>query len=208
MISTIITAGGSSRRFGGNKLLVKLGDKSVIEHTILKFLNLSDEIIIPSTPATREFIENSSIYNKNKITFVQNGETRQKSVYNALLACKYRDFVLIHDGARPFVSESDIEKIIEMLRTQNAVCAGFFATDTIKITNDDGTILKTIDRKNVFCAQTPQAFSYDLILRAHKEFAKRDDFTDDSSLVEALGETVRTFCTSGLNKKITTQADL
>ena len=80
MISTIITAGGSSRRFGENKLLVKLDDKSVVEHTILKFQDLSDEIIIPATPATREFIENSNVCDKNKITFVQNGATRQKSV--------------------------------------------------------------------------------------------------------------------------------
>ena len=208
MISTIITAGGSSRRFGENKLLVKLDDKSVVEHTILKFQDLSDEIIIPATPATREFIENSNVCDKNKITFVQNGATMQKSVYNALLACKFRDYVLIHDGARPFIEKSDIEKIIEMLKTKNALCTGFYATDTIKITNDDGTILKTIDRKNVFCAQTPQAFSYELIMAAHKKFISRDDFTDDSSLVEALGERVWTFVSSSVNKKITTQADL
>ena len=61
MISTIITAGGISRRFGTNKLLVKIDDLTVIEHTILKFLDLSDEIVIPATPQTRSFIEQSSV---------------------------------------------------------------------------------------------------------------------------------------------------
>ena len=72
MISTIITAGGISRRFGTNKLLVKIDDLTVIEHTILKFLDLSDEIVIPATPQTRDFIEQSSVFDKNKITIAVN----------------------------------------------------------------------------------------------------------------------------------------
>lgn len=208
MISTIITAGGVSRRFGENKLLVKIDDKTVIEHTILKFLDLSDEIVIPATEQTRDFIEHSDVYNKNKITFAQFGQTRQKSVYNALLECKFKDKVLIHDGARPFIEKSTIERVISELDTKNALCCGVFATDTIKLTDDKGIIIKTIDRKNVFQAQTPQAFKYDLIMKAHEKFSQRDDFTDDSSLVEALGERVFTLVSDGVNKKITTQADL
>ncbi len=208
MISTIITAGGISKRFGKNKLLVKIGNMTVIEHTILKFLELSDEIIIPSTPQTCEFIRSSKIYDKDKISFAQFGKTRQKSVYNALLKCKYKDKVLIHDGARPFIEKSTIQNVINELETKSAVCCGIFATDTIKIIDNSGLIIKTLDRKNVFQAQTPQAFKYDLIMRAHQMFAQRDDFTDDSSLVEAMGERVWTIVSSGINKKITTQADL
>ena len=208
MISTIITAGGISKRFGENKLLVKIDDKTVIEHTILKFLDLSDEIVIPATPQTRSFIEQSSVFDKNKITFAQFGQTRQKSVYNALLECKFKDKVLIHDGARPFIEKSTIEQVIAELDTKNAICCGVFATDTIKITDNNGVIIKTIDRKNVFQAQTPQAFKYDLIMNAHQKFALRDDFTDDSSLVEAFGGKVWTLVSKGVNKKITTRADL
>lgn len=207
MISTIITAGGVSERFGSNKLLETYDGKAVIEHTILKFIDLSDEIIIPATDETREFIKSSPVFCE-KITFASHGATRQKSVYNALNKCKYNDFVLIHDGARPFIEKSDIKKIIDEVKIKKALCAGVFATDTIKITDKDGKILKTTDRRNVFQAQTPQAFSYDLIYRAHKTFEDRDDFTDDSSLVEALGEPVYTYLCSGVNKKITTRADL
>ncbi len=208
MISTIITAGGSSVRFGENKLLVKIDGKSVIEHTILKFLDISDEIIIPANDDTREFIENCKSFDMNKVTLVKNGATRRQSVYNALLSCKFKDFVLIHDGARPFIEKSDILKIIYELKTKDAICAGKFATDTIKITDNGGVIVKTIERKNVFLAQTPQAFRYDLIMEAHNKFAHRDDFTDDSGMVEELGKKVYCFTTSGNNKKITTRADL
>lgn len=208
MISTIITAGGVSKRFGENKLLVKLDDKTVIEHTILKFLDLSDEIIIPATAQTLNFIKSSSVFDENKIKFAPFGQTRQKSVYNALLKCEFKDKVLIHDGARPFIEKSTIAKVAEELNTKDAVCCGVFATDTIKIIDNDGLIIKTIDRNNVFQAQTPQAFKYDLIMKAHKKFALRDDFTDDSSLVEALGVRVWTFKCEGVNKKITTRADL
>lgn len=208
MISTIITAGGASRRFGSNKLLENINGKSVIENTILKFLKYSDEIVIPTMPQTREFIENSPVFDKNKIAFANFGETRQKSVYNALLALKYKDFVLIHDGARPFVSDETIMGVIEALKTQKAVCTGVFATDTIKITDEAGLIKETIDRKHVFQAQTPQAFYYDLIKSAHEKFLNNQNFTDDSSLVEALGHKVFAFPSIGLNKKITTRLDL
>ena len=208
MISTIITAGGLSSRFGENKLLVKIGSMSVIEHTISKFLNVSDEIIIPTTKSTRDFIESSSVYYREKITFAPFGKTRQESVYNALCLCKYNDYVLIHDGARPFIEQSDILKIIEEVKEKNAVCSGVFAIDTIKITNEKGIIEKTIDRKKVFQAQTPQAFYYDLIMEAHKKFRGSDSFTDDSSMIEALGESVYIFENTAGNKKITTPADL
>lgn len=207
MISAIITAGGVSRRFGSNKLFEIINDKSVIEHTISSFLPYCDEIVIPTNEQTKEFIKSTSAYDKNKITFALFGDTRQKSVYNALNKCRYKDYVLIHDGARPFISAKTIEDTITMVQKHKAVCVGVYATDTIKIVQD-GKIKKTIDRKNVFQAQTPQAFEYDLIMRAHNEFASRDDFTDDSSLVEALNIDVCALVSEGVNKKITTRADL
>ena len=207
MISTIITAGGSSLRFGENKLLVKIHNLSVIEHTILKFLDVSDEIVIPATDSTRGFIEKSPVYDGEKISFAPFGSTRQQSVYNALLTCKFKDYVLIHDGARPFIETGDIKNIIEEVKLKQAVCSGVFAVDTIKIVKD-GIIEKTTDRKNVFQAQTPQAFKYDLILGAHKKFENKNTFTDDASLLEALGQRVYVYENSAGNKKITTRADL
>ncbi len=208
MISTIITAGGVSRRFGSNKLLELMDDKTVIEHTILKFLKYSDEIVIPCADETKEIILNSKAFNKEKIKFVPFGQTRQKSVYNGLLGCTYKDFVLIHDGARPFIEEETIKEAIELVKVKKAVCVGSWAVDTIKMTDKEGKIVNTLDRNFIFQAQTPQAFEYELILSAHKKFCDKDNFTDDSSMVEALGCDVFALASLGVNRKITTRADL
>ena len=105
MISAIITAGGSSSRFeGNNKLLFPLDDKLVIQHTVEKFLNLSeiDEIIISSHDSIYD--ELSKLFDsKSKIKICMGGENRQASVFNALKVCTNSDYVLIHDGARPLV---------------------------------------------------------------------------------------------------------
>ena len=205
-ISAIITAGGNSSRFGSNKLLEKVQNLTVIETTILKFIDLVDEIIIPTQNETKKFILNSPIYN-NKINFVSAGETRQKSVYNALLACSNPKIVLIHDGARPFIEKEAIEKIITLTKKEKAVIAGTMAIDTIKQVQN-GKIIKTIDRKTIFQAQTPQAFDFKLIKKIHETFKNKNDFTDDSSMAEKFGIKPTIFETSINNKKITTKEDL
>ncbi len=205
-ISAIITAGGNSTRFGNNKLLEKLQNLTVIETTILKFIDLVDEIIIPAQNETKEFILNSPIYN-NKIKFAPAGKTRQKSVYNALLACSNPEIVLIHDGARPFIEKEAIEKIITLTKREKAVIAGTMAIDTIKQIKN-GKIIKTIDRKTIFQAQTPQAFDFKLIKKIHETFKNETNFTDDSSMAERFGIKPTIFETSINNKKITTKEDL
>lgn len=205
-ISAIITAGGNSSRFGSNKLLEKVQNLTVIETTILKFIDLVDEIIIPTQNETKKFILNSPIYN-NKINFVSAGETRQKSVYNALLACSNPKIVLIHDGARPFIEKKAIKKIIALTKKEKAVIAGTMAIDTIKQI-ENGKIIKTIDRKKIFQAQTPQAFDFKLIKKIHETFKNETNFTDDSSMAEKFGIKPTIFETSINNKKITTKEDL
>ena len=205
-ISAIITAGGNSSRFGSNKLLEKVQNLTVIETTILKFIDLVDEIIIPTQNETKKFILNSPIYN-NKINFVSAGETRQKSVYNALLACSNPKIVLIHDGARPFIEKKAIKKIIALTKKEKAVIAGTMAIDTIKQI-ENGKIIKTIDRKKIFQAQTPQAFDFKLIKKIHEAFKNETNFTDDSSMAEKFGIKPTIFETSINNKKITTKEDL
>ena len=205
-ISAIITAGGNSTRFGSNKLLEKLQNLTVIETMILKFIDLVDEIVIPAQKETKEFILNSPIYN-NKIKFAPAGKTRQKSVYNALLTCSNPKIVLIHDGARPFIEKKTIEKIITLTKKEKAVIAGTMAIDTIKQVQN-GKIIKTIDRKTIFQAQTPQAFDFKLIKKIHETFKNKNDFTDDSSMAEKFGIKPTIFETSINNKKITTKEDL
>ncbi len=210
-ISAIITAGGLSNRFGSNKLLENLKNgKSVIQTTIQKFLPFCNEIIIPCHNDVRNHIESSMPAFLDKITFVQFGETRQQSVFNGLIECKNKggcDIILIHDGARPFIEAETIEKTIEKLKEYKGVCVGAFATDTIKITDKSGNIIKTIDRNTVFCAQTPQGFDFITILDAHKKL-KDKNFTDDSGMLEYLGIEVFALEGSHSNKKITFKEDL
>ena len=205
-VSAIITSGGNSTRFGSNKLLEKIEGKSVIETTILKFIDLVDEIIIPSKEDIKEHILKSKVY-CNKIKFVPAGSTRQISVYNGIMACYNPEIVLIHDGARPFIDKETIKRAIELTYQKYAVLVGVFAVDTIKEVKD-GKIIKTLDRKTIFQAQTPQCFDYELIKKVHLKYKDETDFTDDSSMVERYGAEV--FILEGLksNKKITTKDDL
>ena len=205
-ISAIITSGGSSVRFGSNKLLEKIGTLTVIETTILKFIDLVDEIIIPCREDIKNYLLNSKL-DLSKIVFTQNGSTRQQSVYNGLLACNNPDFVLIHDGARPYIDPETIKKTIELVKSKKAIVVGIRAIDTIKEIKD-GKIVKTIDRTTIFQAHTPQAFDFNLIKSIHEKYKNNPDFTDDSSMVEA--ENIDVYYLEGLksNIKITTKEDL
>ena len=172
-----------------------------------------------------------NLKNAQKIKLVNGGNTRQESVYNGLLACEssnYQDnknnkdkedkIVIIHDGVRPFVSVQDIYKTVKALQGFNnfdnidkceACILAVPAFDSLKKTNDFNYIEHSLDRKNIWLAQTPQTFKYNLIKKAH-EFALTNGLleTDDASLIEKLGIKVKIIEGSRLNIKITTPQDL
>lgn len=201
--TAIITAGGTSSRFGtGNKLLEKIYGKEVIKYTIEAFEKADvDEIIIS---ANKSIIpELSSMFN-HKIT--EGGSTRQASVYNGLKAIEKSDYVLIHDGARPVITPEIINRTIDLVKEKNAVSVMTKTIDTIKEVQD-GKIIKTIDRSKLYNTQTPQAFRYDLIMSAHEKL-KGQNFTDDAGMLEALGYDVYIVDGSYKNIKITTQSDI
>ena len=205
-ISAIITSGGNSTRFGANKLLESLGGLSVIEMTISKFIEFVDEIIIPCNDEVKNHIVNSKLFCE-KIKFVSFGITRQNSVYNGLMACSNPEIVLIHDGARPYIEKEIIKKAIDLTYQKNAVLVGSMAVDTIKEIKN-GKIVKTLDRKNIFQAQTPQCFEYQLIKKIHEEYKNRDEFTDDSSMAEEYGVDVYILENEFDNSKITFKKDI
>lgn len=201
--TAIITAGGTSSRFGtGNKLLEKIYGKEVIKYTIEAFEKADvDEIIIS---ANKSIIpELSSMFN-HKIT--EGGSTRQASVYNGLKAAGQCDFVLIHDGARPVITPEIINRTIDLVKEKNAVSVMTKTIDTIKEVQD-GKIIKTIDRSKLYNTQTPQAFRYDIIMSAHEKL-QGQNFTDDAGMLEALGYDVYIVDGSYKNIKITTQSDI
>ncbi len=144
---------------------------------------------------------------------VMGGETRQESVRNGLLALKDRgcDSVLIHDAARPFVSHAVIDGVLETLAggAQGALAA-VPVVDTLKRQTGNDQRLKTVDRADLWAAQTPQGFAYQQILDAHNRAAASglQDFTDDTSLAEWAGMHVALSPGEPDNIKITTSADL
>lgn len=205
--SLIITAGGTSSRYGStNKLLEIINDKTVIEETIAKFIDFDeiDEIIISANISIIPTLQ--EMFNNSKIKIIEGGNTRQKSVYNALQVVK-NEYVLIHDGARPLIRKDTIAYVLEAVVDKNAVTVMTKTTDTIKEVDTDGRIIRTIDRSKLYNTQTPQAFRTDIIKQAHEKL-KDGNFTDDCSMLEELNIPVYIVNGSYTNIKITIKSDL
>ena len=205
--SVIIPAGGTSSRYGNtNKLLEKINEKTVIEETVSKFIDFEeiDEIIIPANSSIKEIL--SVILTNEKIKIIDGGSSRQKSVYNALKQVK-NDYVLIHDGARPLIRKDTISYVMEAVLDKNAVTVMTKTTDTIKEVDENGRIIRTIDRSKLYNTQTPQAFKTSIIKEAHEKL-RDGNFTDDCSMLEALDVPVYIVNGSYTNIKITIKSDL
>ncbi len=202
--NVIITAGGTSSRYGNtNKLLEKINGKEVIKYTVEAFLNCGiDEIIICANKAI--IPELNSILNGVRI--IEGGKTRQESVYNGLIAANC-DYVLIHDGARPVISREIIKNTMNTVVEKKAVSVMTKTVDTIKEVDENGKIIKTIDRSKLYNTQTPQAFEYNLIKEVHEKL-KGQSFTDDAGMAEALGYDVYMVEGDYKNIKVTTKPDL
>ncbi len=205
--SLIITAGGTSSRYGNmNKLLEKINDKTVLEETVSKFIDFDeiDEIIISANSSIIEILQ--QLFNNPKVKIIEGGNTRQKSVYNALQVVK-NDYVLIHDGARPLIRKDTIAYVLEAVLDKDAVSVMTKTTDTIKEVDSTGRIIRTIDRSKLYNTQTPQAFKTSIIKEAHEKL-KDGNFTDDCSMLEELNIPVYIVNGSYTNIKITIKSDL
>ncbi len=205
--SVIITAGGTSSRYGNkNKLLEKIKDKTVIEETVSKFTDIENitEIIIPANETIIDTFNN--MFKNPKIKIIEGGNTRQKSVYNALKEVK-NDYVIIHDGARPLIRKDTILYVMEHVIDKNAVSVMTKTTDTIKEVDSNGRIIRTIDRSKLYNTQTPQAFKTKLIKEAHEKLID-GNYTDDCSMLEELNIPVYIVNGSYTNIKITIKSDL
>lgn len=209
-INAIITAGGTSSRFGNtNKLLEKINGEEVIVYTVNAFLSNKriDKIIICANSSIIKILRQLFKGNKDRIVIIEGGKNRQKSVYNGLSAAKGCDYVLIHDGARPMINPEIIDKAITLVQEKKALTVAAKTVDTIKQVDDDLKIIKTIDRTHLYNTQTPQAFEYNLICEAHDKF-EGQNFTDDAGMVEAMGKDVYILEGDYKNIKITTKSDL
>lgn len=215
MNSVVVVAAGNGKRMniGINKQFIKLGEKEVIAHTIQVFyINKDiDEIVVCIKPEEEEYFVDNIInkYNFKGVKIAYGGKERQDSIYNGLKKLDEKcNIVLIHDGARPFVDDKIIAESIEEAKIKKAVVVGVPVSDTIKIVKN-GEIESTPDRSLLWAAQTPQVFEYDTIKKAYEDAYESGFYgTDDSMLVERIGQKVSMVMGSQKNIKITNPEDL
>lgn len=217
MVSAIIVAAGKGIRMKGTMLkqYLDLSGRPVLAHSIMTFdsCGLVDEIFLVIPKKDVEYCQNkilSLLDLNNQINLVCGGAKRQDSVYNGLQAInKNTDTVVIHDGVRPFIQPEELKECILGSKKNGACILGTPASDTLKRVDKSDIIETTLSRENIWLAQTPQVFRFDLILKAH-ETARRDGYvgTDDASLVERLGEDVKIINGGRFNIKITKKEDL
>lgn len=209
--SVIIVAAGSGTRMklGYNKVYAKLKDgRSILETTISVFLNDSDcsQIIVVTDPGEFRSEMSGDLIEKAEVT--AGGNTRQESVSRGLSLVK-NPYVMIHDGARPFITEDLLNGLKNSMKEEKAALLMVPVKDTIKKVKD-GYVTETPVRSELMAAQTPQMFETDLIVSCMKQ-AMKDGYTgtDDASLVEKYGD-VRVKAVEGsyANRKITTPEDL
>lgn len=209
--SAIITAAGSGRRFGEAKQFKKLHGKPLYQYSLDTFIKsrLFDEIIlvIPNSIQEKAQKEIKRKYS-SQVSLVIGGPDRQDSVKNAIQNSNPNiDLVVIHDAARPFITTTIIEKCISACEASDGAIIAMQPHDTIKFSKDN-IVEKTIDRSNIWMAQTPQAFNKRKLLEAYRS-SDFDDLivTDESSLMEKLGYKIMIVPGTGKNFKITTFDD-
>jgi 2-C-methyl-D-erythritol 4-phosphate cytidylyltransferase/2-C-methyl-D-erythritol 2,4-cyclodiphosphate synthase len=196
------------------KQYLPLGKRAVLTRSLDAFLGHSAIEIVQAVidPAHRAFYEEATakLACAKLVAPVSGGRNRQQSVLYGLRALKSHapKTVLIHDAARPFVSQSIISHAIDALKDYSACLAALPLSDTLKA-ESSGLVVKTISRDGLWRAQTPQGFHFDAILAAHEEAERqgRDDFTDDAALAEWQGLDVALIMGSERNIKLTTAED-
>jgi len=211
--AVLILSGGSGARFSTKipKQYFKLGDKTIIRHAIDAFLEHPEieAIRVVRRPQDKRLYEDS-VTGIKILEPTDGGKTRHESVRLGLESLKdiKPQWVLIHDAARPFPNKSLITRVLNGLTKSHAVVPGLPLLDTIKELEDNRkTIKKTIDRKKLWRAQTPQAFHYKTILNAHRKTTE-EEMTDDAAVAEKAGISVTIVDGLNDNIKVTTQEDL
>ncbi|NLO10134.1 MAG: 2-C-methyl-D-erythritol 4-phosphate cytidylyltransferase [Clostridiales bacterium] len=219
-VTALIMAAGQGKRMNTSvaKQFLMLEEKPLLFYSIKAFEeSLVDEIILVCGQGQIDHCINNIVspYGFRKvIRVIEGGEERYDSVNRALLAIDSSDYVLIHDGARPFVSTELINKIIDQVKKYKACIVAAPVKDTIKIVDKDGWIKETPNRKHMWLAQTPQAFDYSLIRNAYKLLfegneSERETVTDDAMVYERyINQPVKVVKGDYYNIKITTPEDM
>ena len=215
--AAIVLAAGSGKRMNSkvHKQYLIIQDRPVLYYSLKAFEDSAvDEIVLVVGKGEEKFCRKEIVdkYGISKVkAIVEGGRERYHSVFEGLKQTRDADYVLIHDGARPFVNQDIIRRCMQEVQKYQACVVGMPVKDTIKIADEEGYAKQTPDRKNVWMIQTPQTFSYALIYEAYEEMLKTEDtaITDDAMVLERIkGKKSKLIEGSYRNIKITTPEDL
>lgn len=209
-LGVVIVAAGTSQRMGGiNKLFVPLGGKPLLAwsvDTCQRYSLIRQIVLVLNDKDLARGRKLKKERGWSKVTLCLGGARRQDSVREGLKQVKECDWVMIHDGARPFLTPNLIENGLSVARQAGAAVAAMPVKDTIKLADSKKLIRETLPRDRLWAAQTPQIFSFDVITRAYENLAT--EVTDDATAVERLGYKVQLYMGDYRNIKITTPEDL
>ncbi|MGL4737268.1 MAG: 2-C-methyl-D-erythritol 4-phosphate cytidylyltransferase [Cellulosilyticaceae bacterium] len=213
----IIVAGGKGTRIGGQtkKQYLTLGGKEILAHTIEAFehAQVIDEMIVVVGAEDLNYVKEDIVekYGYTKVTaIVAGGKERKDSVWNGICELEERvDYIMVHDGARPFIKEEQINACLESAMKEGAALIAVPVKDTIKQVGPQGLVVGTPERSTLWAVQTPQTFERKLLTKAHLHGQRENlEATDDGMLVEAIGHGVWVVEGDYTNIKITTPEDL
>jgi 2-C-methyl-D-erythritol 4-phosphate cytidylyltransferase len=213
-VVAIVPSAGAGKRFGGNKLFAILKDKPVLAWSLIAIQEVEEigEIIpVMSDDEMGMGVEIVEAYGIKKVKKIAHGgKERQDSVYNGLkLIDKETSTVLIHDGVRPLVTPAMIGRALRSLQNCDGVIVGVPLKDTINEVDDTFVVKKNLKRDSLMAVQTPQVFNFKIIVDSYeKAFASDMHFTDDASVVQFYGGTVKVIEGEYRNIKITTPEDI
>jgi 2-C-methyl-D-erythritol 4-phosphate cytidylyltransferase len=209
-LGVVIVAAGTSQRMAGiNKLFAPLRGKPLLAWSVdtCQRYDLVQQIVLVLND--KDLARGQKLKKEkgwSKVTLCQGGARRQDSVREGLRHMRGCDWVMIHDGARPFLTSDLIEDGLKIVGDTGAAVAAVPVKDTIKLAADGRLIGETLQRDKLWAAQTPQIFSFDMIIRAYENLTA--DVTDDAAAMERLGYRVKLYMGDYKNIKVTTAEDL
>jgi 2-C-methyl-D-erythritol 4-phosphate cytidylyltransferase len=208
-IGVVIVCAGKGKRLSKtkDKAVLEIKGKPLFYHTFKIFKNIKKikEIIV--VMREKNFSLARKLMKDKRVKLVRGGKERKDSVYNGLKALSENiNYVLIHDGARPFIKKRIVFEMIEALKKYPAVICGVKPKDTVKST-EGNYAQKTLNRENLFLVQTPQGFRKDLILKGYVRLKAKNVF-DDAQVLEFLGRKAEIIEGDIFNIKITYPEDL
>lgn len=209
-LGVVIVAAGTSQRMAGiNKLFAPLRKKPLLAWSVdtCQRYSLVQQIVLVLND--KDLARGRKLKKErgwSKVTLCPGGARRQDSVREGLRQMRDCDWVMIHDGARPFLTPDLIANGLKVARQAGAAVAAVPVKDTIKLADSENLIEETLQRDRLWAAQTPQIFRFDMITKAYENFTT--EVTDDATAVERLGYKVKLYMGNYKNIKVTTAEDL